>query len=155
VVGQNKRRQRGGVVADGVRNVVLLGERRDGDEWNAYAELIKIRAVCRIGTRGVGGHRRAELFRILHAGVRGAYGIAGTLRDSSGLLTRGRIGQILALTGVDTGRIKRVVLRRHGRRGMIVKTAVPVVGQENDGVFPVRTVPTGVLRRFRCRSHRP
>src|ERR1700680_2201612 len=122
-----------------MRNVVALGERRDGYEWDAYTELIKVRTVCRIWPCGIGSHRGAQLLCILHTGVRRAYGIAGTLRTSSGLLARRRIGQIFALAWIDAIRIESAVLRRCGRGGMIVKAAVLVIGQEDNGVFPVRT----------------
>ena len=87
------------MVADDVGDVVGLGERRYGDEGNAHAELIKVRAIDGIPAGGIGGRLRAELLNVLDAGVGGADGVGGTLRTAAGLLGGWRVAQVLALAG--------------------------------------------------------
>ena len=48
-------RQHGSVIADGVRDIVGLGEWGDGHKRNAYTQLIEIGAIGRIRTGGIGG----------------------------------------------------------------------------------------------------
>ena len=60
-------RQQGCVVARSVANIVWLGERRDGQEGNAEAKLVKVRALRWKRTCWIGSQRRAELYCITPA----------------------------------------------------------------------------------------
>ena len=74
-------------------------------------ELIKIGAIGGIGASGVGGHLRAEPFRVFDAGVCGADEIVGAFGTAAGLFAGRRVAQVFALTGVDAVRIEGAVLR--------------------------------------------
>ena len=90
-----------------------------------------------VGLAVIAGHSCSASFTLVSVVL---MGLLGTRRAPSGLLARGRIGQIFALTGVDAIRIACMILRGLWRCGVIVKAAVLIVGQEDDGIFPVRTV---------------
>ena len=123
-------RQKGRVVADGVRYVVRLGEGRYGDERHAEPILIEGRTIVRVRTkrREPGTERqRVEL-------ADGAVGARA----------RHRVGCVGTLAREDPVGRPCVALARARRSHVVVGAAVLVVGDEHDRVFPVRTA-----------SHRP
>src|SRR5207249_678715 len=81
--------EQGGVVGNPVRDVVRPGERGDRDEGDAKAELIEVRAPCRVRLRG--GEARADGGRVDLAHE--------ALGSAAGLLTRRGIREVGALPG--------------------------------------------------------
>src|SRR5207247_561668 len=78
-----------------------------------------------------------EQFRIRDAGIDGAEEIRGALCASTRLLAGGRIGEIGALSGSDSIRCHSSALLGLRRFGMIVESAVIVVGNKYDRVLPI------------------
>ena len=60
------------MVAHSVRNVAWLGKRRDRQERNANAILIKVRACRREWPGGIERELRAQIRGVFGRGVRGA-----------------------------------------------------------------------------------
>src|SRR6185369_4772667 len=54
------------VVADRVRDIARLGERRDGDEGDAEPQLVERRALLGEGARRIRRQRRAQRDRVGH-----------------------------------------------------------------------------------------
>ena len=136
--------QKRGVIADGVRDVVALGEGRDGDEGNADSELIKVGALGRVGAGGIGSEGRAERDGVVQAGVGVAEEVGVALCAAAGLKAGGWVRKIGALSGRDAVGIALAGLGSVGRTDMVVGTAVLIVGDEDDGVLPTGAVADGV-----------
>jgi hypothetical protein len=101
----NEREQRS-MVGNPVRDVVRPGKRGDRNEGHAEAELIEVRARCRIRTsRREAGADSSSIDLAYQA-----------LRSSAGLLARRWVREIGTLPGVDPIRIWRAALLRFGRR---------------------------------------
>src|SRR5207247_9604122 len=79
----------------------------------------------------------AEQFCSHDAGIDGAYEIRGTFCASTRLLAGGRIGEIGTLSGSNSIRGQSSALLGPRRFGMIVESAVIVVGNKYDRVFPI------------------
>src|SRR5579883_2419112 len=128
-----------------------LRERRYGHERYANSELIERRAVVRVGAGRIGRKFRTQLACIDHRCIRCAKRVAAAFGSATWFQARGRIGQILALTGGDSVRCASASLRCSGRRGMVVKSAMLVVGDEYDGIFPEGTIAHRANRlRYPC-----
>src|SRR5215469_4296027 len=128
--------QERGVIPHGMRHIVLLGERRNSQEGYSEAKLVKVRARGRKWPGRVRAQRRAQ--------TDGAALTDGALSASTGLQTCGRIGEISALTGANAVRVRVVPLSRTRRGYMIVRATVFVVRDEDDGVFPERSVADSI-----------
>ena len=138
-------RQQRRMIANAVRNVARFRERGNCNEWKAGTQLIKIGALQRIRTSWIGSQRRAEQFCIHDAGIDGAYEIRGTFCASTWLLAGRRIGEIGALSGSNSIRRQGSALLGLRRFGMIVESAVIVVGInmiESSQLGPLRTAFT-------------
>jgi len=133
-----------GVIADGVRDVVALGEGRDCDEGNADSELIEVGALGRVGAGGIGGEGGAERDCVIQAGVGVAEKVGAAPGATAGLQAGGRVGEIGALAGRDAVGIALVGLRSVGRGDVVVETAVLIVGDEDDRILPAGAVADGV-----------
>jgi len=133
-----------GVIADGVRDVLALGEGRDGDEGNADSELIEVGALGRVGAGGIGGEGGAERDRVVQAGVGVAEEVGVALGAAAGLQAGGRVRSVGALAGRDTVGIGLTGLAGVGRTDVVVGTAVLIVGDEDDGILPAGAVADGV-----------
>src|SRR5262249_41557688 len=119
--------QERGVIPHRVRHIVLLRERRNSQEGHTKAKLVKVRARGRKRP----GHVRAQR----GAQADGAAFTDGALSTATGLQTRGRIGEVGALAGADAVWVRIVPLSCMRRGYMIVRAAVFVVGDEDDGVL--------------------
>ncbi|MDX6464857.1 MAG: hypothetical protein QOE55_8554 [Acidobacteriaceae bacterium] len=136
--------QERGVIADGVRDVVALGEGRDGDEGNADSVLSEVGALGRVGAGGIGSEGRAERDGVVQAGVGVAEEVGVALGAASGLQAGGRVRSVGALAGRDAVGIGLAVLAGVGRADVVVGTAVLIVGDEDDGVLPAGAVADGI-----------
>src|SRR5215470_18870577 len=123
-----------GVVRHAVRDVARLGERRDHEQGNANAELIEARALP--WERACGTELRTELGRLELA--------FRAVQTRAGCLARGWIGRVGALSGRDSVGGPLATLPGSRRRHVVIVAAVLIVGDEHDGVGPVRTVADGV-----------
>ena len=132
------------MIADGVRDVVALGEGRDGDEGNADSELIEVGALRRVGAGGIGGEGGAERDGVVQAGVGVAEEVGVALGPAAGLQAGGRVGEIGALAGRDAVGIALAGLRSMGRTDVVIETAVLIVGDEDDRILPVGAVADGI-----------
>src|SRR5258708_11745086 len=128
------------MIANRVRNIVGFRKRRNRHKGNADPELIEVGTSCRIWTRRVRRKFRAKQYRIFYAGVRRAHRITGAFRATPRLFTCRWIRKVGALPRGNSVRRQSVILRRRRRRCVIVEAAVLIVGEEDYGVLPVRTV---------------
>src|SRR5215467_834021 len=139
------------MVADRMRDVTRLGEGRDREEWHPHPELVETRALRGIGAGWIRSERGTEILGILDRVVCGVEKIRGALGASAGLFTAGRIGKISALSGRNAIRRPRAGLLRLWRFGMVIKSAVLVVRDQDDGVAPVGSIAHGIDQlRYEC-----
>src|SRR5580658_8150273 len=132
-------RQNRGMVNHGMRNILGLRERRNCKKRHSHAKLVKRAATGRIRACGVLRQCRAELLGILNARVsiiviRRAFG------TSAWLLTGRRVREILALTGINSVWIPLSGLDRPRRQAMIVEATPFIPADEDNRVFPIRSV---------------
>src|SRR5579859_209045 len=116
------------MVAHGVGDVMPLGEWRHRDEGHAKAELIKAGALVGEWAGRVGCKRRAESF------LDGKAALA--FRASAWLFAAGRIRSIGAQSGHNSIGCAGATLPGARRFDVIVRTAMFIVGDKDDGVFP-------------------
>src|SRR5882672_4438384 len=111
---------------------MLFGKRRNRNERNPEAELIKAGALIWKWAGRVSGKSGAKGFFRVQADR--------AVRAAAQLGAGGRVGKIGALSHSDSVGSARATLRRTRRFHMVVRSAVLVVGNQDDRVLPVGTV---------------
>src|SRR5215510_6647400 len=120
------------MVANRVRDIALLGERRHRDERYPESELIKTGALVRKRTRWIRRKRCAE----------GLFNVEAdrALRASTSLLAGRRIGSIGTTSRYDAIRCALPSLPRPRWSNVIVRAAMLVVSNKDDRILPERPI---------------
>src|SRR5215471_9921266 len=132
------------MVAHRVRNILRFGKRLNRDQWNWHSELVEGSAKGWKRAAGIARQGGAKPFGILEGCIPGAHEVPGALRTATGTQAEGRKREVLALPGKDSVRSAGPVLRCPRWLSMVVEPAMFVVGDENDGIFPIAAVANRV-----------
>src|SRR5262245_2799820 len=121
------------MVAQRMRDVVLLRKRRYDDERDSKSVLVEIRTRSRIRPRGCEARARLQ-------GVSHAFGAVG---PRTAFFARRGVGEIRALPGRNSVWGTLSMLSHARRRDVIVATAMLVIRDDYARIAPALAVPNG------------